>query len=280
MYAESELNCILVYTRARVTAREGGGDKVKEIIRKAIDIVSKVALGAFILLVVLLAGVRLIGLEPHIVLSGSMEPEILTGSLVYVKRTTVEEAQNLQVGDTVTYLLDSKGTKITHKIYEVVGPCYVKNQYGEYVLDENGQPKVAKDDFGNTIVMYTTYGVNNKNESSPTGYTLDGEPGVGNLGSSNVFGKPIFSIPLLGYVAHFVQNPPGKYVTIFICAVLILTTIFSGTPSKKAAENPDGAYDGNPESGNAEENIPTEDDSNTGEDTPPRELPPEDSQPD
>ena len=248
---------------------------MKEIIQKAIDIVSKVALGAFILLVVLLAGVRLIGLEPHIVLSGSMEPEILTGSLVYVKRTTVEDAQNLQVGDTVTYLLDNKGTKITHKIYEVVGPCYVKNQYGEYVLDENGQPKVAKDDFGNTIVMYTTYGVNNKNESSPTGYTLDGEPGVGNLGSSNVFGKPIFSIPLLGYVAHFVQNPPGKYVTIFICAVLILTTIFSGTPSKKATENPDGA-----EEANAGENADEKATPNADEDTAPTELPPDDQLPD
>ncbi len=203
--------------------------------KKTIDIVSKVALGSFVLLVVLLVGVRLIGIEPHIVLSGSMEPEIMTGSLVYVKRITPEEAQSLQEGDTVTFLLDNKGTKITHKIYEVVGPAYVKNQYGEYVLDENGQLTVAKDDFGNPIIMYTTYGVNNKNENSSTGYTLDGALGVGNLASSNVFGKPVFSIPLLGYVAHFVQNPPGKYVSLVICIFLIITTVFGGTPKK----NPD-----------------------------------------
>ena len=205
-------------------------------IKKIIDIVTKIALGVFILLVVLLAGVRLLGIEPHIVLSGSMEPEIMTGALVYVKPVTPEEAQNLQVGDTVTYILDKKGAKITHKIYEVVGPAYIKNQYGEYVLDDSGQPIVAKDDAGNPIIMYTTYGVNNKNDKSPTGYTLDGELGVGNLGSSNVVGKPLFSIPLLGYLSHFVQNPPGKYVTIVICVLLIVSTIFGDTKKKPDEE--------------------------------------------
>ena len=207
---------------------------MKSKIKKIIDIAAKVALGAFVLLVILLAGVRLFGIEPHIVLSGSMEPEIMTGALVYVKPVTPEESQNLQVGDTVTYILDKKGTKITHKIYEVVGPAYVKNQHGEYLLDDNGERIIAKDDAGNPIIMYTTYGVNNKNDSTTTGYTLDGELGVGNLGSSNVVGKPVFSIPLLGYVAHFVQNPPGKYVTIAICVILVISTLFGDKPEKKS----------------------------------------------
>ena len=222
-------------------------------LKKTVDIVSKIALGAFVLLVVLLVGVRLIGIEPHIVLSGSMEPEIFTGSLVYVKRISPEEAQNLQVGDTITYLADSRGTKVTHKIYEVVGPAYVKNQHGEYLLDGNGQPIVAKDDSGNPIIMYTTYGINNKNEHSSTGYTLDGELGVGNLGSSNVFGKPIFSIPLLGYVASFVQNPPGKYVTIGICAFLILTALFDSKPAKKSDEDQAPAEEASAEEATTEE---------------------------
>ena len=154
-------------------------------------------------------------------------------SVLNVKPVTPEEAQSLKVGDTVTYLLDSKGTKITHKIYEVVGPAYLKNQYGEYLLDENGQPIVAKDDFGNPIIMYTTYGINNKNTSSPHGYTLDGKLGVGNLGSSNVYGKPLFSIPLLGYVAHFVQNPPGKYITVIVSSFLILISLLGDMFKKK-----------------------------------------------
>ena len=199
---------------------------MKDKLKKIIDVVSKIALGVFVLLVVLLAGVRLFGIEPHIVLSGSMEPEILTGSLVYVKPLTREEAQNLQVGDTVTYLTDKNGTKVTHKIYEVVGPAHMKNQNGEYVLDANGQRTEAKDKNGNTIIMYTTYGINNKNAGTESGYTLDGTLGVGNLASSNVIGKPVFNSPLLGYVANFVQNPPGQYVAIAACAILIFATFF------------------------------------------------------
>ena len=202
--------------------------------KKAMDIVSWVALGLFVLLVVLLAGVRLFGIEPHIVLSGSMEPEIMTGSLVYVKKISVEETQSLEVGDNVTFLVDKNGTKVTHRIYEVVGPAYVKNQNGDYVLDANGNKTIAKDDFGNDIYMYTTYGINNKN-SSEIGYTLDGTLGKGNLASSNVVGKPVFSIPLLGYVAHFVQNPPGQYIAIALCAILVFCT-FSGGKQQAAAQ--------------------------------------------
>ena len=228
---------------------------MKSKFKKTIDILSTVALSAFVLLVILLAGVRLLGIEPHIVLSGSMEPEIMTGSLVYVKHITPDEAQSLEVGDTVTFLIDSKGTKSTHKIYEVVGPAYLKNQHGEYVLDENGQPIVARDDLGNPIIMYTTYSVNNKNSSSPTGYTLDGELGVGNLGSSNVIGKPCFSIPLLGYVASFVQTPTGRYATVILCILLTAASLFGGSSPKKrnaAANHPK-------QETTSEEQPPTED---------------------
>ena len=192
--------------------------------KKIFDIVSNTALVLCVLLVVLIVGVRLVGIEPHIVLSGSMEPEIMTGSLVYVRPLSAEEARQLQAGDTVTYVVNKGGTKVTHKIYEVVGTAYVKNQRGEYVLDADGQPKVATDDLGNPIVMYTTYGVNNKSASSESGYVLDGTPGVGNLASSNVVGKPVFTIPLLGYVANFVQNSPGRYVATAVCAILLFNS--------------------------------------------------------
>ena len=213
-------------------------------LKKIRNIVSNTALTLFVLLVILLAGVRLVGIEPHIVLSGSMEPEILTGSLVYVKSLSPEEAQNLQAGDTVTYVIDKKGTKVTHKIYEVVGVAYVKNQYGELVLDENGQPIVGIDEFGNPIVMYTTYGVNNK--TSDGGYVLDGALGVGNLASSNVVGKPLFTIPFLGYVAHFVQNPPGRYISLAICALLVFNVFFDGAFKKKEETAPDAPAEEHP----------------------------------
>ncbi len=213
-------------------------------IKKILDIASSVLLGLFILLVLLLVGVRILGVEPHIVLSGSMEPEIHTGSLVYVDLVSPEEACDLKVGETVTFVADKNGTKVTHKIYEVVGYAYMKNQNDELILDENGDPVVAKDSRGYPIVMYTTYGVNNESASDPSGYTLDGKPGVGNLASSNVIGKAVFSIPLLGYVANFVQNPPGRYIALAFCIFLIGNTFLGGLFEKLDKKESEGESEG------------------------------------
>ena len=196
-------------------------------IKKAFNIATTVLLVLFVVFVILLLGVKLIGLEPHIVLSGSMEPEIRTGSIVYVKNLTPEDAQNLQKGQDVTYVINKQGTKVTHRIYEVVGPAYVKDQNGNFVLDENGEKTPAIDQNGNRIVMYTTYGINN-------GGTLDGEEGVGNLASTNVIGRPIFSIPLLGYLANFVQTARGRIIAFGFCLMLIIISLFSGSGDSKS----------------------------------------------
>ena len=37
----------------------------------------------------------------------------------------------------------------------------------------------------------------------------------------NVIGTPVFTIPYLGYVADFIQKPPGTYAAIAIGAVLL-----------------------------------------------------------
>ena len=205
-------------------------------LNKTLNVLSYVFLACFILFTILLVGVRLIGIEPYIVLSGSMEPEIGTGSLIYVKRLSEDEARELKVGDTVTFATDGKGATVTHKIYEVVGTAYVRNQHGEIVNDADGNPMIAYDDFGKPLYMYTTYGINNKNESEPSGYTLDGKIGVGNLASVNIIGKPAFTIPYLGYIAHFVQNPPGKYVAILLCLFIVITTFFGSDKNEKKDE--------------------------------------------
>lgn len=38
----------------------------------------------------------------------------------------------------------------------------------------------------------------------------------------NVIGTPIFSIPYLGYIADYIQHPPGMYIAISAGAVLLL----------------------------------------------------------
>ena len=200
-------------------------------LKKALNIATTVLLVLFVAFVILLFGVRLVGIEPHIVLSGSMEPEIWTGSIVYVKSLTPTEAQQLEAGQDVTFVINKQGTKVTHRIYEVVGLAYMKDQYGNFILDDNGEKVPAVDQNGNQIVMYTTYGINN-------GGTLDGEPGVGNLASINVVGKPVFSIPLLGYVASYVQTRVGRIVAFGFCFVLIVLSFFS-SPDKKDKRSKD-----------------------------------------
>lgn len=58
----------------------------------------------------------------------------------------------------------------------------------------------------------------------------------------NVIGVPQFSIPKLGYVSNFVQNPPGMYITIGIGALLILLVFLPDMlVKKKEDEDTDSA---------------------------------------
>lgn len=50
---------------------------------------------------------------------------------------------------------------------------------------------------------------------------------------NNVIGVPQFSIPKLGYVSDFVQNPPGMYITIGVGIILILIVFVPDMISKK-----------------------------------------------
>lgn len=71
--------------------------------------VSAVAIGIITVIFILL------GIRPMIVMSGSMEPDIKTGSLVFVN--TKAEFSKIRVNDVITYrLLDSY---ITHRVTEI-----------------------------------------------------------------------------------------------------------------------------------------------------------------
>lgn len=59
----------------------------------------------------------------------------------------------------------------------------------------------------------------------------------------NVIGTPIFSIPYLGYVADYIQHPPGMYIAISAGAVLLLLVfipdIFADEKGKKKKPDAD-----------------------------------------
>ena len=65
---------------------------------RALNILSDVVIVLLLILVIAFAGVRLVGLTPYAVLSGSMEPELPVGSLIYVRET---DPATIQAGDTV-----------------------------------------------------------------------------------------------------------------------------------------------------------------------------------
>lgn len=138
------------------------------------------------ILAVLLVGTRFIGLMPFTVLSGSMEPVYSAGDLIYVKEVDPFE---LEEGTIITFML-SEDTIATHRIVEVVPD--------------------AEDD---TVIRFKTKGDANESE--------DG----GLVHYKNVIGAPIFSVPKLGYVANFIQEPPGTYVAI-AAGALILALVF------------------------------------------------------
>mgnify|MGYP002733278848 CR=1 FL=1 len=72
-------------------------------LKKVWNVVTSILVSAAVVLAVLLAGVRLFGLQVFAVLSGSMEPTYHVGALVYVKEA---DAFELESGDVITFMVD------------------------------------------------------------------------------------------------------------------------------------------------------------------------------
>lgn len=166
--------------------------------KKVRGIVATALLAIAVAAAALLVGVRLMGIRPYAVLSGSMEPEYPVGSLLYVKKV---DASELRVGDDITFMLDSD-TAGTHRIVAIV-----------------------PDEEDPSVLRFKTKGIANEYE--------DG----GLVHSNNIIGKPIFSVPYLGYLSVFIQNPPGVYVVLAVVAVLLLIG-FWPTGRKKPSGEP------------------------------------------
>ena len=151
----------------------------------------------------LLGGVRILGYQVFTVLSGSMEPVYHTGSLIYVKDV---DYRDLGEGDVITFMLN-EDTVATHRIVGVV-----------------------PDEEDPSVVRYRTKGDAN-----------DAEDGA-LVHYKNVIGSPVFTIPYLGYVANYIQNPPGTYIAISGGAVLMilvfLPDLLGSDEEEKKTEKP------------------------------------------
>ena len=178
-------------------------------LKKIWNVISSILVALVVILALLLVGARIIGLQVFTVLSGSMEPNYHVGSLIYVKNVDYKE---LEPGDVITFMLD-EDTVATHRITEVVP-------------DEN-EPETLR---------YRTKGDANEAEDGSL------------VHYKNVIGTPIFSIPYLGYVADYIQHPPGMYIAISAGAVLLLLVfipdIFADDKDKDESKKKKGRYEG------------------------------------
>lgn len=73
-------------------------------------------MAAFLLAGILLSVPKLWGFQIFAVTSGSMEPQIHTGDVIYVKDVPF---QKLQKGDVVTYSLNQGRTIVTHRVEKI-----------------------------------------------------------------------------------------------------------------------------------------------------------------
>lgn len=85
-------------------------------IRRIWNVISIILVVIVVALTILLVGVRLIGLQPYAVLSGSMEPTYHTGALIYVKKI---QPQEVEVGDPITFVLDDQFNIATHRVIRI-----------------------------------------------------------------------------------------------------------------------------------------------------------------
>ena len=173
--------------------------------KKVWDAFTTILVVIVVALAIMLVGVRVAGIQVYTVLSGSMEPTYHTGSLIYVKSVDYTE---IEAGQVITFMLD-EDTIATHRVVEVI-----------------------PDETDESVVRYRTKGDANEAEDGSL------------VHYKNVIGTPIFSIPYMGYVANYIQNPPGTYVAISAGAILLLLVflpdLFDQDKETKKKKNKEG----------------------------------------
>ena len=132
-----------------------------------------------------------LGVLPMIVLSPSMEPDIMEGDLIICVKTDAEE---IEVGQVISFFDPAgKGTMVvTHKVDEII--------------EENGK------------LYFKTYGINNKNADG----TFDKDPTP--VPADNLVGRYTgIRLPAIGDFAMFMQTPAGLMLCVAVPIFALIT---------------------------------------------------------
>ena len=182
-------------------------------IKRVGNILSTLLVIIVMLLAVLLVGVRLIGLTPYTVLSGSMEPAYHVGSLIYVKEI---EPSQIEVGMPITFVVNEDLLVATHRVIGI--ESYTTKD--EPVLDADGNP--TYDEHGDVVMQTvpleeTSYYFKTKGDANDA---EDGSP----VYYKNVIGTPVFTLPYLGYLSSYLQTRKGMIIGITAALVMLILT--------------------------------------------------------
>lgn len=112
--------------------------------RSLLDILSTAVVALVVLLALLLAGSRLLGLRVFNVISGSMEPTYSVGDLLYVREV---DPESVRVGDPITFVLNEDLVVATHRVVDIDrenSRFYTKG-------DANENPDAAPVHFNNLV---------------------------------------------------------------------------------------------------------------------------------
>lgn len=170
--------------------RKSEGSGPLYIMAKVIDFIVIAITILFVIGAGLLVGLKGLGYNEYVVLSGSMEPSIMTGALAVVNTRDV----NVQKGDVIAFTIDREdadlsydtdATTVTHRVVAV-----------------------------NSDGSYTTKGDNNETEDAK------------HIQPSQVIGKYCFNIPELGYLISSVGKKGMIVIICWIVALNILSSVF------------------------------------------------------
>ena len=125
--------------------------------------------GIILLVLAVLAGLliipKLMGYEEMAVLTGSMEPNYPVGSLIFVKEI---EPDQLEVGDVITYRLDSD-TVVTHRIVEIDKEAQTVTTKGDANSSNDGSPVSYSEIVGKAHFKIPYLGYVSMNIKTPKG---------------------------------------------------------------------------------------------------------------
>lgn len=115
-----------------------------KILTKSIWIIASTLLGCVVVLALVLTVPRAAGIHPYVVLSGSMEPAIRTGGIVF----TDTDRTDPEINDVITYKVND-GSLVTHRVVRVDdGNIVTKGD-----ANETEDPAIQNDQVIGTVVF-------------------------------------------------------------------------------------------------------------------------------